>query len=85
MDEHPEIPVKDIASAEVLSLDEGAESDYTLHKSHKSAWITVDKKISVHIIRADEGVIVDLFKYGDENQSLTSALLEFSEVEDEDV
>jgi hypothetical protein len=82
MGENPEIPIEGTATAEPLTLDEGEQCDYTLHKNHDSVWVTVDAKISVRLLRTHEGVIVDLFKYGDENESLTSTLLEFSEVED---
>ena len=50
----------------VLSLDENAYSDYTLHPDAMSAWITVDD-ISVYIVRTTEGVRVDLYEKGGEN------------------
>lgn len=42
--------------------------DYVLSKEHRSAWIGVGN-ISVHVMRTDEGVSVDLYAKGMEMET----------------
>lgn len=41
-------------------------TEYTLTSEEDSVWITVNN-ISVHIIRTDEGVVVDLYPLSEED------------------
>lgn len=53
---------------EILTCDEPGETDFTLKPGVLSCWITVDG-FSVYLKRTDEGVVVDVFALGcdDEN------------------
>lgn len=44
---------------EVLTCDEAGGTDFTMKPDVKSCWITVDG-FGVHVIRTDEGVVVDI-------------------------
>jgi len=67
------------------ALHQDQYSDYTLKQGENSVWITVDN-ISVYVVRADEGVIVDLYPKGDEMSApLTGTYAFNSEAEDEEV
>jgi hypothetical protein len=57
-------------------------SDYVLDEDATSCWITVNN-ISVYVRRTDEGVVVDLFPLGHENDdpSLATAYAFFEEAE----
>lgn len=61
-------------------LPDTEDSDYILNKDFRSAWVTVDN-LSVYISRTDEGVVVDLYPHGDENNDpLGSTYAFFSDV-----
>lgn len=49
-----------------ILYNDGDEGDWTLDNTARSVWITVDN-ISVYIVRNDDGVSVDLFAKGREN------------------
>lgn len=60
-------------------------SDYILRKAHKSVWITVGN-ISVHVVRTDEGVSVDLYPVGEEMEDpICGTWALFAEAEPDDV
>ena len=58
-------------------------TDFTLGQgeSGDNAWITVGS-ISVHVVRTDEGIVVDLYpKAGEMSEALASTYLFFAEAE----
>lgn len=56
--------------------------DYKMAKDIKSLWIEVDN-ISVHIVRTDEGIVVDLYPLGCENQdAIATTYAFFNEAEE---
>lgn len=60
------------------------DRDYTLKDGCRSVWITVGK-LSVHIIRTDEGVVCDIYPLGDEStDSIASTYAFDDEGEDDD-
>lgn len=71
---------------QVLSLKDSlireTEHDYVLDPARSNVWITVGN-ISVYVKRTDEGVVVDLFPLGHENDdpSLATAYAFFEEAE----
>lgn len=52
-------------------------NDYDLVARHKSVWITVGN-ISVHVIRTDEGVAVDLYPAGRETDDALASAYAFA-------
>jgi len=74
----------DKAEQRALVEDE-EDNDYRLRDGHNSAWIAVGN-ISVYIVRADEGVSVDLCAAGREaDSSLAATWATFSEAEEPEV
>jgi hypothetical protein len=71
----------DIRFADPLSLTAVSSNEYELKEKQHSAWIGVDN-ISVCVTRNDEGVTVDLFAKGHEDNSLTGTHLFFDEARD---
>jgi hypothetical protein len=59
---------------------EPPESDYTLRPGQVSCWVSVGN-ISVYVVRADEGVAVDLYPKGREFEPLASTYALFAEAE----
>jgi len=61
---------------------EGTESgaDFVLNAPFETAWITVDGA-SVHIKREDEGVVVDLYPKGAEDESLATMAVLHDDIE----
>lgn len=55
-----------------------SSNEFDLREGQHSVWIGVDG-ISVSVVRNDEGVSVDLYAKGHEDESLTSTYLHFSE------
>jgi hypothetical protein len=55
--------------------------DYTLVPPHDRVWIRVGK-IAVHIVKTGEGVIVDLWADGHENESLATCGATFVEAQE---
>lgn len=56
--------------------------DFRLKEDFDSCWITVDS-INIYVKRGDEGVIVDLFAKGTENESHGSTYAYFKDCEEE--
>ena len=59
-------------------------TEYTLKEAYPSCWVTVNN-ISVYIVRTDEGVVVDLYALGceDEQASIGSTWAMFQEASEE--
>lgn len=74
------------AAADALSLNDVTEEDernsYSLAPDAQHCWVIVDS-ISAYIKRTGEGVLVDLFATGAENQSLDCAAAMFNDAEEE--
>lgn len=68
--------------APVLEQDGDCVSDFKLKADATSCWIAVDS-ISVYIKREAEGVVVDLFAKGAENESQASTYAYFTDSEEE--
>jgi hypothetical protein len=65
---------------EALILD--GESDYILRDDVPSCWITIGN-LSVHPIRTDEGVVVDIYPLGREDlEPIATTFAYFSEAEE---
>jgi hypothetical protein len=73
----------DVRFADPLALTANSSNEFELRKKEHSAWIGVDG-ISVCVTRNDEGVSVDLYAKGREDDSLAGTYLHFAEVEDEE-
>ncbi|MBK4736218.1 hypothetical protein [Noviherbaspirillum pedocola] len=77
--------VQEVANEpQVLSPHPAAESgsDYVLKPEAKSCWISVDSA-AVHVVRTDEGVIVDIHAEGSANGAIAGSGATYSEIEDE--
>lgn len=74
----------DVGSYEPPALEQEGNcgSDFRLKEGFNSCWITVDS-ISVYVKRGDEGVVVDLFAKGAENESQGSTYAYFTDSEEE--
>lgn len=74
----------DALFADAPALKPDSSNEYTLvGKSGATAWVTVGN-ISVHVKHEDEGVVVDLFAKGQEDQGcLTGTWLTFDEAGDD--
>ena len=60
------------------------DNDLVLEPEQQSVWITVDN-FSVYVHRTDEGLVVDLFKLGNEMDVAIASTYAFNtEVSDED-
>ena len=58
--------VKTQNDQDALSLDPGQDGcDYTLNEGHRGVWLTIGS-LSTHVIRTDDGVVVDIYPKGDE-------------------
>lgn len=64
--------------ADVPALRPVSSNEYVLREKEPSAWVQVDN-ISVSVVRTDEGVCVDLFAAGHEDESLAGTSLFFHE------
>ena len=65
------------------ALHKESDADYTLVEDHRGVWITVNN-ISVCITRTDEGVVVDLYGKGIEDQgTIATTYAHFAEAEGE--
>ena len=51
-------------------------NDYILNDDFSSVWITVNS-VSVHLKRTDEGVVVDLYKKGEEHEDSVASTYAF--------
>lgn len=69
--------------ADAPTLKPVSSNEYALQPTGNAAWVQVDG-INVSVTRTDEGVIVDLYKTGEENECLATAGLMFQDVLDED-
>lgn len=69
---------------QVLSPHPAAESgsDYVLKPEAKSCWIIVDSA-AVHVVRTDEGVIVDIHADGSASGAIAGTCATYSEIEDD--
>lgn len=70
----------DTRFAEAPALKPVSSNEYELTAKQPAAWVTVDT-ISVSITRTDEGVVVDLYAKGKEDDSLAGTGLTFVEAE----
>jgi hypothetical protein len=73
----------DVRFADPLALTAISSNEFELRKKEHSAWIGVDG-ISVCVTRNDEGVSVDLYAKGREDDSLAGTYLHFAEVDEAD-
>jgi hypothetical protein len=61
--------LKEKEQNQALMMDSGqGGSDYTLRPSENSAWISVDE-FSVHVKRGDDGVVIDVYGKGGEDEN----------------
>jgi hypothetical protein len=69
---------------QVLSPHPAAESgsDYVLKPDAKSCWIIVDSA-AVHVVRTDEGVMVDIHADGSAGGAIAGTYATYSEIEDD--
>jgi len=71
----------DIRFSDPLSITAVSSNEFELREKEHSVWIGVDG-ISVCVTRNDEGVSVDLYAKGHEDNSLQGTYLHFAEAED---